>query len=127
MIAWFPVLKLAIALLLIWWAWRPIEKHMKAYRERERQALAGDLKLTADDSLFPTQKRAYLPLLIVLVVFVMSPFKITHMESSERTLRSMDPVTVEVPPQIERKLRKEYQAPSNQDVIDAITRKESDQ
>lgn len=70
----FFLFKLTLSALLLFVAWQPIEKHMRAYRARERQAFTDGTSMDRNESYWPRETGKYVPLAVALLVILTSPF-----------------------------------------------------
>lgn len=123
MIVWFPLLKLIVSLALLWLAWRPIEKHMKAYKARERLAFTDGTPIDPSDSYWPREPKTYLPLAIVFLVILASPFRLQSPGQLEQTVKTYDQ-SMAPPPMIEREARQKYTPDDNKPLIREILKEE---
>lgn len=126
MIVWYPLLKLVVMALLLWLAVRPIQKHISAYKERERQAFQDGTEMFRDDTYLPREGKKYVPLVIVLLLIFMTPFRLQSPQSLEQKVLMYD-VPISAPVEIERKARSEYQPGNNEETIKRILNKDSKQ
>ncbi len=106
MIVWYPLLKLVVMALLLWLAVKPIQKHISAYRD------------------LPREGKKYVPLVIVLLLIFMTPFRLQSPQQLEQTVLMYD-VPISAPAEIERKARQEYQPGDNKEAIQRILNKDS--
>ena len=74
----FFLFKLCASGVLLALAWRPIGKHMEAYRAKERSAFEDGTALDRDSSIWPRDTMTYIPLVVAMLVILTSPFTLPH-------------------------------------------------
>jgi hypothetical protein len=119
MLVWYPILKVLILAVALYFASAPLRSHARLYDTQMALRKKGESYRSIEYPL-PTTPVSYLPLLVVLMLYVMVPVKLAHMDSSERTLQSMDSEVLEAPPIIEQRVKKQYQAPDNRAAIQSL-------
>lgn len=124
MLLWYPTLKLIVTVALFWLATLPLQKHYRAYRARREDWANGKLNHREVGSPLPTRTSAYLPLMLVAVLFVMTPFQLVTHDQQARVISTFDRPAVQPAP-IERRVRSQYEAPDNREFVDAFMNKES--
>lgn len=124
MLVWYPLLKLLVCAALLALAALPIYRHIEHYKKVRQEALRNWTPMPEGMTYWPTRKRAYLPLLLVLVVFLATPFKLQNVQSSERTIVTYDEPPAP-PPIIEREARQKYTPPDNRALIDDLLKEEA--
>lgn len=122
MIVWFPLLKFVVSVVLLYLAFMPILKHMRAYTE----ALKGNAIMDPRDTYLPREGSKYLPLAIAILLIVMTPFRLQSPQQLERSVQTYD-VPISAPAEIQRKARSEYRPSSNEESIQRILEKDSKQ
>lgn len=126
MIVWYPLLKLLVSLLAIYIAFRPINRHIQAYKDERTFCYENGEPMPPGMTFFPTDWKAWLPLAIVTVFILVSPFRLQSTGDLERTVQSYDAV-VAPPPMIEREARQKYTPANNETLIQDILKKEATQ
>lgn len=100
-ILWFGIAKFLVSLVLLWIASLPLINY---YRKNGRA---------------PMQARRYIPLFLVLIVIIVTPFKLAPGIEAKQAIMSFDTPIRQVQ-RTDAIPRKEYGAPDNQDAINTI-------
>lgn len=125
---WFPITKAVVSAVLLWFAiYLPLSRYDKARKRSLEEYRAGRAEGTipvyAEPST-PTFKLLHLlPLVLLLLLFVLTPFRLVSTEQSERVILRFDPPVREVPV-IEARPRAQYSVPDNKEAIHNLLNKE---
>lgn len=121
MIVWFPIVKLIVSVLALWLASAPIRKHVAAHKAESRAGWR-----IKDATYLPTSPGKYIPLALVILLIVMTPFRLQSPQQLETTVRTYDaPILPSAT--VERKARPEYTPDNNEETIKRILKKEQTQ